>query len=121
VYFDRYGLWASMIARCGGKDRFFGISDMIYDQQRDWIGTGQDPAQIAENLRKIGKVAGLSKDQVEACLNDDTKAKTLVAWFQEHAKADDISSTPTLVIDGKQYGNMSYDDLKSLIEGKLGE
>ena len=30
VYFDRFGLWASLVARCGGQERFFGISDMIY-------------------------------------------------------------------------------------------
>ena len=26
VYFDRFGLWASMLARCGGEMRFFGIT-----------------------------------------------------------------------------------------------
>jgi protein-disulfide isomerase len=25
VYFDRYGLWAAMIARCGGDLKYFGI------------------------------------------------------------------------------------------------
>ena len=48
VYFDRFGLWASMVARCGGEDRFFGITDMIYAQQKEWIGDGQDPVAIAE-------------------------------------------------------------------------
>ena len=27
VYFDKYGMWASMIARCAGPDRFFGVID----------------------------------------------------------------------------------------------
>ena len=38
VYFDPFGLWASVVARCGGEERFFGIADMIYDQQSEWIG-----------------------------------------------------------------------------------
>ena len=121
VYFDRFGLWASMVARCGGENRFFGISDMIFDQQRDWIGTGQDPVQIANNLRKIGKIGGLSEDQIDACLNDNDKAKTLVAWFQGHAEADGIQSTPSLVINGKKYSNMSYAELKGVIDEKLAE
>ncbi|MCC6863434.1 MAG: thioredoxin domain-containing protein, partial [Rhodobacteraceae bacterium] len=25
VYFDRYGLWAAIMARCGGEMRYFGI------------------------------------------------------------------------------------------------
>lgn len=121
VFFDRFGLWASMVARCGGEERFFGISDMIFEQQRDWIGTGQDPVAIANNLRKIGKVAGLEDDQLEACLNDQDKAKALVAWFQQHAESDDISSTPTLVINGAKHSNMSYAELKALIDDKLAE
>lgn len=120
VYFDRFGLWASMVARCGGQERFFGISDMLYSQQKDWIGSG-DPAEISANLRKIGKVAGLSGDQVEACLSDNDKAKTLVAWFQQNAEADEIQSTPTLIINGVKHSNMSYGDLKTIIDEKLAE
>lgn len=120
VFFDRFGLWASMVARCGGRDKFFGISDLIYEQQSDWIGDG-DPVQIADNLRKLGKVAGLDNAALEACLADDAKAKTLVAWFQGHAEADNINSTPTLMINGKQHSNMPYSELKPLIEGLLGE
>ncbi|MFK7939341.1 MAG: DsbA family protein [Roseovarius sp.] len=119
VFFDRYGLWASMVARCGGQDRFFGIADMIYEQQRDWIGDGQDPVAIADRLRTIGKVAGLGSDQLEACLNDNDKAKALVAWYQQNAEADGIRSTPTLVINGTSYNNMAYDELKALIDEEL--
>lgn len=121
VYFDRYGLWASMVARCGGQARFFGISDMIYNQQRDWIGDGQDPVQIANNLRKIGKVAGLNGDQLEACLNDSDKAQALVAWYQANAEKDAVESTPTLIIHGQKYSNMAYDDLAAILKEKLGE
>jgi len=119
VYFDRFGLWASMVARCAGPEKFFGISDMIYNQQREW--TDGEPVKIADNLRRIGKVAGIAPDQVEACLNDSEKAKALVAWYQKNAEADDVNSTPTLVINGKKYNNMNYADLKAIIDEKLAE
>jgi len=118
VFFDRVGLWASMVARCGGEDRFFGITDMLYQQQKDWIADG-DPVKIADNLRKIGKTAGLDADQVDACLQDNDKAKALVAWFQEHAEEHDINATPTLVINGEKHSNMSYADLKEIVEAEL--
>jgi len=118
VYFDRFGLWASMVARCGGEERFFGITDMLYQQQKDWIGNG-DPVEIGNNLRKIGKAAGLSEDQVEQCLQDKDKATALLAWFQKNAEADDINSTPTLMINGTQHSNMSYADLKEIVEAEL--
>ena len=121
VYFDRYGLWAAMVARCGGQERFFGIADMIYDQQRDWIGDGQDAVAIADRLRKIGKVGGLDDAQLEACLTDNTNAKTLVAWYQENASADGVQSTPTLVIDGRTHSNMSYSELQEVLDEALGE
>lgn len=119
VYFDRFGLWAAMIARCD-PNRFFGISDMLYSQQKEWIGGGS-PAEIIENLRKIGKVAGLTDDQLDTCLADGEKAQTLVAWFQQNAEADDINSTPSLVIDGEKHSNMSWADLKTILDGKLGQ
>lgn len=118
VYFDRFGLWASMVARCGGSQRFFGLTDLIYDQQREWLGDGE-PVEIADNLRRIGKVAGLEEDQLDACLSDSDKARTLVAWYQQNAEQDDVSSTPTLIIDGVKHANMSYPELKALIDDAL--
>ena len=37
VYFDRYGLWAGMLARCDGGEKYFGIADMLYKRQREWV------------------------------------------------------------------------------------
>lgn len=121
VYFDRFGLWASMVARCGGEMRFFGIHDMLYEQQADWIAGGQDPALIADNLRTIGIQAGLEAEQVDACMQDEATAQALVAWFEENATADEISATPTLIIDGTKYSNMSYEEMQPIIDAALAE
>ena len=80
-----------------------------------------DPVAIADRLRKIGKVAGLGEVQLEACLTDNQKARTLVAWYQENASADDVNSTPTLVINGRKYSNMSYGEMKEVLDGLLNE
>lgn len=119
VFFDRYGLWASMVARCGGEDKFFGITDMIYQQQRDW--TQGEPTEIADNLRRIGRVAGLESETLDACLNDEDKARALVAWYQQNAEADEVQSTPTLIINGEKHANMSYNQLKGIIDAQLAE
>ncbi len=119
VYFDRYGLWASLIARCDGGMRFFGIADMLYEQQDQWLRNAKSEADIADNLRKLGKVAGLSGDTIEACLADEDKARTLAAWYQKNATADDVSGTPTLIINGEKYSNMSYAELKKILDKEL--
>lgn len=119
VYFDRYGLWASMIARCDGPEKFFGMTEMIFETQSEWVSAG-GPAEIADELRKIGRLAGIADDQIEACLQNGNHAQTLVAWYQENAGRDGISSTPSFVINGKTIKNRPYEDIKALIDAELG-
>jgi protein-disulfide isomerase len=118
VYFDKYGLWAGMVARCGGAEKYFGISDMIYDGQRDWLAPGED-AGISANLRKIGLKAGLEGEALDACMKDSDMAKAMVATFQINAKNDDISGTPSFIINGQKYSNMSYEEFAKTLDEKL--
>ena len=118
VYFDKFGVWAGQIAQCGGAPRYYAISGMIYDTQSEWIGDGQQTT-IADNLRKLGLKAGLGKDQIEACLNDQEMVQRMITTYQTNAGADDINATPTLVIDGQKYSNMSYEELKAILDAKL--
>jgi protein-disulfide isomerase len=120
VYFDRFGLWAGLLANCGGEMRYFGISGMLYAQQEDWIGTGE-PEEVVANLTTLGKTAGLSEEQINTCLNDKEMETRLGATFQTHAEADGINATPSLVIDGEKYSNMSYEALKEIIDAKLAD
>lgn len=120
VYFDRFGLWASMMARCGGPDKFFGITEELYAKQRDWLAGG-DPTQIAANLRQIGKIAGLDDAALDACMQDADLAQNLVAWFEENSSRDDITSTPSFLINGQKYSNMAYDAFAAVLDEKLAE
>jgi protein-disulfide isomerase len=49
-------------------------------------------------------------------LQDADKARTLVAWYQEKAGADGVDSTPTFVINGTKYSNMSYAEMAELLD-----
>lgn len=120
VYFDRFGLWAGMVARCGGEDRYFGLVDLIFANQSEWLAGG-DPALVADNLRKLGKTAGLNDQQLDDCLNDGEMAQALVAVFQKNSTEDNINSTPSFMINGEQYGNMNYRDFANILDEKLGE
>ena len=119
VYFDRPGLWASMIARCpGDTDFFFNVSNLLYQRQREWLASG-DPATIIEDLRTLAKTAGLDDATLDACLSDGAKAEALFTWYQDNAERDGINSTPSFMIDGQKYGNMAYDEFASVLDGKL--
>lgn len=120
VYFDRYGLWAALVARCGGELRYFGIHDMLFDQQQEWAAQ-QDPNAVVASLRTIGLSAGLTNEQLDACLADTAQVEALVKHFEEGMKADQIEGTPTLIINGEKHPNMSYEDLKAILDAKLAE
>lgn len=117
VYFDRYGLWASMVARCGGEEKFFGIVDALYANQSEW--SNGEPAEIADKLRKVGLVSGLDQGELEACLADSDHAQALVTWFQENATRDDITGTPSFIINGEKFGNASYEDFAKKLDSLL--
>lgn len=119
VYFDRYGLWAAMIARCD-TSKFFGLVDMFYETQDTWLRGAKTEADIADNLRKIGRVAGLTDEAMEECLNDMDKAKALTVWYQKNATDDGITGTPSFVIDGETHSNMAWADFKAILDAKLG-
>ncbi|MEZ5753536.1 MAG: DsbA family protein [Paracoccaceae bacterium] len=120
VYFDRYGLWAAMVARCGGEMRYFGIVDMIFDQQQDWAAS-DDPNVVVGNLRTIGKAAGLDDAALDTCLKDGAKAEAMVAHFEKNMAADGIEGTPSFMINGEKHSNMSFADMKAIIDTKLAE
>ena len=118
VYFDKYGMWASMIARCSGPDRFFGMTDLILNSQSTWARAGDDLA-IVEALRKIGRLSGMQDAALDSCLQDGDKLRALVGWYKENAQRDGIQSTPSFLIDGQPYKNMDYDEFAKILDEKL--
>ena len=119
VYFDRPGLWAAMLARCGEDSRYFPMVDVIFSQQREWTSSS-DPAAIAENLRRMGRQTGLSGEEVDACLQDAEMAQAMVAVYQHHANEHGINSTPSFVINGELHSNMGFEAFSELLTEKLG-
>ena len=119
VYFDRYGLWAAMVARCGGEMRYFGIVEMMYDEQREW--TQGEPAEVAQNLRRLGLRAGLSNEQLDVCMSDNAMAQAMVNLSTEQVNADAVQGTPSFVVNGVLNSNMSYADFAELLDGILAE
>lgn len=118
VYFDRYGLWAALIARCGGEMRYFGIHDMLFDKQQEWAAS-DNPQQVVASLKTIGRTAGLDDAAMDACLNDQANAEALIKQFQTNFEADGVQGTPTVFVNGSKHGNMTYEDLKAIIEAEL--
>ena len=120
VYFDRYGLWAGMIARCGGADRYFGFVETYYSTRDTWLNS-DDPAVIAANLKRIGRTGGMTDAALDTCLNNTAFAEALVANFQKTSTEDNVEGTPTFIINGEKFSNMAYDEFAKVLDAKLAE
>ena len=120
VYFDAYGLWAALVARCGGEMRYFGGSEMLYAEQSSWA-RGSDGAAVADNLRRIGRRAGMSDDQLNECLLDREMATAMMQVYQEGMAEHDIRGTPSFVINGTTYSNMSVAEFRQILDPLLAD
>lgn len=118
VYFDRPGLWAAMIARCGGDMKYFGISDILFSTQSEWPAS-QDPAVVVENLKKIGRTAGMEDAAMDVCMKDAATAQAMIDHSEAGMTADGVEGTPTLIINGVKHSNMGYPELKAIIDAEL--
>ena len=120
VYFDQPGLWAGVLARCGGDEKFYPVSGMLFDEQSEWLAGGSGD-EIAANLRRIGLKAGMTEEQMTACWNDTAKVEQLIATFQANATADEVEATPTFIIGGEKVSNQPWESMKEIIDTKLAE
>jgi protein-disulfide isomerase len=119
VYFNKPSLWAAMIARCAPSDRYFGIVERMFETQADWVGV-EDSEAMLEKLYGIGRQAGLTDAEMDACMQDREFAEALVAEYQKNAGADGIEATPTFLIDGKKVSNMGYEEFEAALNAALG-
>ena len=119
VYFNKPALWAAMIARCAPADRYFGIVDVLFSTQQSWAGEGDEQAMLGK-LYGIGRQAGLTNAEMDACMQDRAMAEALVAEYQKNAAADGVEGTPTFLINGKKEGNMSYEEFQARLDAALG-
>lgn len=115
IYFDAPGLWAGLIARCKDNSRYFGILNLLYEKQDLW-SLANSEKEIVEQLLTIAKQAGIKRNEALECLNDKEKAIKLVDFMKLNVEKDNISSTPSFIINGTSYSNMNYDEIKEKID-----
>jgi len=91
-----------MIARCAGQDKYFEVTDAVYHAQAEMEASGK----YGEGLLKIGKDAGLTEAEINACISDRANIDALNARVAKNSRdlvavsPDGRGSTPTFVING---------------------
>jgi protein-disulfide isomerase len=108
----------SMLARCIAKDdsgKYFAVVDLLFKQQADWAGP-----KTTEVLKRIGKQAGLTEQNVEDCLKDQALLDKIAADQKYASDVLKVNSTPTFFINGEVIkGEASFDEFAKKINPLL--
>ncbi|QIO99032.1 MULTISPECIES: DsbA family protein [Bradyrhizobium] len=108
----------SMLSRCIAKDdapKYFAVTDMLFRQQNDWV-----VKNTTETLTRIGKQAGLTQQQVEACLKDQALLDKIAADQKYASDVLKVDSTPTFFINGEKIkGETSFEEFAKKINPLL--
>ena len=104
--------YATCVAKMSGSTAFFQFAAAVFDGQ-DGLATA-DGATLT--LNSAATKAGLDPAKVSACAAE-AETKSAVEASMQLSKDLDISSVPTLVINGHQVpANAPYETLKQIIE-----
>lgn len=107
--------YGQCVAKLGGNAAFFTFASAVFDGQ-EGLATA-DGATLT--LNSAVTKAGLEPAKVQACANTP-ETKSAVEASMQLAKDLDISSVPTLAINGRQVpANAPYETLKQIIEYQM--
>ena len=108
---------ASMLARCIGKgdsEKSLSAIETLFKLQERLV------TQTKETLIFVGKLNGMSEQEVGACATDQAQLDKLTADQQYAVRELKVGSTPTFFINGvKLQGSMPFEDLEERIKPLL--
>ena len=113
---DERALDAAKLAHCAGPERYFGFLDVLFQTQESWARAEDHIAA----LKRLGKLGGLSEEQMEACFANEELADEILQTRLDAQNQYEISSTPTFIIDGTAYsGARDIEEFAEVIDPLL--
>lgn len=116
---SRENPWArvpAMMARCLGKDRYFSIIELLFKDQDKWTKaeTGQ---QLLDNILAYGRLAGMTKEQFDACLANQKILTAMAERWREGVEKHGVEGTPHFVIgDHRISGNHPFEEFEKVLK-----
>ncbi len=108
---------AAMLARCIGKgdsEKYLGAIETLFKLQERLV------TQTKETLLFVGKLNGMSEQEVAACASDQAQLDKLSADQQYAVRELQVVSTPTFFLNGaKLQGSMSFEELEERLKPML--
>jgi protein-disulfide isomerase len=102
-----------MLARCAGPDKRNAVTDLLFDQQKNWAFVDKPVDALAATVRQ----AGINQAQFEACLKDQNLYSQVNQMRDQASSKFNIQATPTFFINGRKYtGELSVAQVDKDIE-----
>lgn len=89
------------MARCLPKSSYFQFIDMMFRNQEKWDPDGYDVPDVHAALIDMGRIAGMSGEQVDRCISNQDELNKISQIGQDATKRYGINSTPSFIIDGR--------------------
>ncbi len=96
---DRYALVAAVLAHCAGPERYPAFVETFLETQAQWA---RSPDPLAA-LRTLAKLGGLSDEEMDACLADESMVDGILRMRLEGERTFGVDSTPTFIIAGQRH------------------
>jgi protein-disulfide isomerase len=108
---------AEAMARCLPEDNYFQFLDLLWRNQIKWDPEFRVP-DVHTGLVEMGRIAGLSAEKVDSCIQDQPKAQKITQVGQDATSKYGINSVPTFVVNGevRQFTG-GWDDLQAYLNG----
>ena len=113
---DQQALYASILARCAPKEKYFDFLELIFNTQEKWI-SGKD--EFVDKLTNIGQMGGLSENQISSCFRNENLVDLVIDNRSVGEKKYNISSTPSFIINEKKFTAMSFKDFEKVLDDLL--
>lgn len=109
------------MARCLPEDKYFSFIDLMFRNQSKWDPDGYDIPDTHAALVQMGRIAGMSPEETDRCINDPRLDSTINQVAQDGESRYNITGTPTIVVNGvaQPSGFIPYDGLKQIIDTAL--
>ena len=111
---------AEAMARCLPADNYFQFIDLLFRNQSKWDPDGYQIPDVHAALVQMGRIAGMSAEQVDRCINDQAAQQRITKVGEDANKRYGINGTPSFVINGQIHGPFqNYQELKDYIDPLL--
>lgn len=114
---------AEKIARCLPEDKYFSFIDLLFKNQPKWdVEYGvQAPEGVHEGLVLLGRIAGMSREQVDQCMVNKAEDDRINKVSADGEARYSITGTPTFILNGVSVGsgNIPYETMSKLLDTEL--